>query len=258
MTEAGLAARSGLSWGAIFAGGLVATALTIMLLALGSGLGLSSLSVTGAAANPGVATFTALSAAWLVITQWLSSGLGGYLAGRLRAGSSGVIRDEVFFRDTAQGLVAWSLATVLVVGAALSGVGGLVGHGTAAVASAGGASGPAALALDELFLPEEPGSPEAPADVKATAGRLLASGVGGRMDASTRSYLASVVAFRTGVSADAAATRVDGALASAQSTARATKKAVADFALYTFFSMLVGAFIACVAGAIGGRQRDLV
>ena len=51
--------------------------------ALGSGFGLASVSPwphSGAS----LTTFTAMTAIWLVIVQWISSALGGYLTGRLR------------------------------------------------------------------------------------------------------------------------------------------------------------------------------
>ena len=48
------------------------------------------------------------------MTQWMSSELGGYLAGRLRKKWVGIPADEVFFRDTAHGFLAWALATIIV------------------------------------------------------------------------------------------------------------------------------------------------
>ena len=72
-----------------------------------------------------------------------------------------------------------------------------------------------------------------------------------------------MVAARTGLSADDANKRVSQVIAAekeaiqkAEQVANAARKAAASFAFYTFFSMLVGAFIACVAGTIGGRQRE--
>jgi hypothetical protein len=59
----------------------------------------------------------------LIITQWLSAGLGGYLAGRLREKWVGVRTDEVLFRDTAHGLLAWALATIIVVALLIVGSG---------------------------------------------------------------------------------------------------------------------------------------
>src|ERR1700744_4331291 len=97
---------SGVSWGAILAGGCGAAALSLVLLLLGTGLGLSSVSPW---ANRGVAaaTFGVSAILWLTLTQLVASGMGEYLAGRLRTRWSGVHTDEVYFRDTAHGFLAW-------------------------------------------------------------------------------------------------------------------------------------------------------
>src|SRR5712672_2205710 len=105
---------SAVSWPAIFGGAFVAAAASLVLVALGSGLGLASISPwrdSGASAT-GVAWMTA---AWLIVVQWLSAGLGGYLAGRLRTKWANTHTHEVFFRDTAHGFITWAVATVLVV-----------------------------------------------------------------------------------------------------------------------------------------------
>ena len=97
---------TGVEWAAITAGALAAVGVSVVLFSLGSGLGISG-------ANPwsftpqNVANFTIAAGIWLVVMQWLSSALGGYLAGRLRKKWVGVRTDEVFFRDTAHGLLAW-------------------------------------------------------------------------------------------------------------------------------------------------------
>ena len=77
------AAASAVSWAAVIAGAVAAVAITLLLVALGTGIGLSSVS-PWSSSNPSATTFTLLAAVWLIIVQWLSSGLGGYLAGRLR------------------------------------------------------------------------------------------------------------------------------------------------------------------------------
>ena len=125
------------SWLAVIAGALAAMAVTLVLFSLGSGLGFAAASPwgdTGAtAAKLGVA-----AAIWLVLTQWLASAAGGYLAGRLRTRWHGTHTHEVFFRDTAHGFLAWALATVIVgaVAAAtsLATTGGAVATGAAATA----------------------------------------------------------------------------------------------------------------------------
>jgi hypothetical protein len=102
---------SAVSWAAIIAGAVAATAATVILLVLGAGLGLSIVSPwygTGASA----ATVGVSAVVWLVVVQWISSGLGGFLAGRLRTKWVRVHTHEVFFRDTAHGFLAWSLASL--------------------------------------------------------------------------------------------------------------------------------------------------
>lgn len=264
--------RAGLSWAAVFGGAIVATAITVMLLALGSGLGLAAASPTSGD-NPSATTFTVYAAIWLIVVQWAASGFGGYLAGRLRPGLRGVHTDEVTFRDTASGFVAWAVATVFIVGLVLSGGSSLLGGAGRMVASAAGGasaaassmsgSGGSAYTLDMLFRPAQPSASESNADAKAEAGRILLTGVKGDVSADDKAYLAKLVAARAGISADEANKRVDQAVATEQAAtakalqaANAARKAALSFALYSFFSMLVGAFIACVAGAIGGRQRD--
>ena len=64
-------------------GALAAVAITVLLLALGSGIGLSSVS-PWSALSPSATTFTLLAAVWLIVVQWLLSALGGYISGRLR------------------------------------------------------------------------------------------------------------------------------------------------------------------------------
>jgi len=164
---------SAVSWGAIAAGAAAAASLSLILLILGVGLGLSSVSPW---ARDGVsaATFGVSTIVWLTLTQLLASAMGGYLAGRLRTRWTEVNRDEVYFRDTAHGFLAWaisSLATAAlltsVIGSILSGgvqagtlvVGGAAGTASAAVGSAYGAAGtqqpneggPMGYFVDSLF-----------------------------------------------------------------------------------------------------------
>lgn len=248
--------RSGMSWAAAFAGAAVATAVTVMLLALGTGIGLGSVSPNGA--NPSAATFTALAAVWLIVVQWVSSFFGGYLAGRLRPGWTGLAPEETVFRDTATGFVAWAVATLLVVGVVASGTGGLLGAaGHAAAASRGNGDAPDSYLVDTLFRADSPGATaESGTAARTEAGTILAHAATGPLGQDDRTYLAKLVAARTGLSTEAAGQRVDTVAAEIRQAANATRKAAASFSVYTFFSMLVGAFIACVAGAIGGRQRD--
>src|SRR5579862_7324568 len=105
-------ASSGVSWGAVIGGAFVAAALYLLLLALGAGFGLSVVSPwsnVGLTAN----TAGALAIAWLVIIEIIASAFGGYLTGRLRTKWTLVHTDEVFFRDTTNGFLAWAVALIV-------------------------------------------------------------------------------------------------------------------------------------------------
>ncbi|MGE0212625.1 MAG: hypothetical protein AB7S41_13095, partial [Parvibaculaceae bacterium] len=123
--------RAAVAWGPIIAGALVASTATSILMLLGAGLGLTAVSPwTGSGFS---ATTVAVSAAiWLIIVQWLSSAMGGYLTGRLRTKWVAIHSDEVFFRDTAHGFLAWALATLLVVGVMGSSLSSALGTGVQA------------------------------------------------------------------------------------------------------------------------------
>src|ERR1700693_4345993 len=109
--------NSAVSWSAIAAGAVVATSTSLLLIVLGGGLGLASLSPW---AHEGVPTtkFAVMTAIGLIVVQWVSAGIGGYITGRLRTKWHGVHTHEVFFRDTAHGLITWATATLLVTVAA--------------------------------------------------------------------------------------------------------------------------------------------
>jgi hypothetical protein len=111
-TAADAGGRSAVSWAAIIGGAVASAALTLVLLALGAGIGLTTVSPWS---NSG-ATMTGFgigAAIWFIVVQWLASGVGGYLTGRLRTRWVSVHTDEVFFRDTANGFLSWALATVV-------------------------------------------------------------------------------------------------------------------------------------------------
>jgi hypothetical protein len=266
---------SGVSWGAVLAGAFVAAALALILLLLGSGLGFSAASPW---ANEGASAKTLGVAAivWMVFVHLSSSAIGGYMAGRLRTRWTDVHTNEVFFRDTAHGLTAWAVGIVItaafLTSAATSIVGGAAKTGAAAVAtaSAGLAAGAASKAddsngyfVDSLFRSDRPRQPD-DAAVRQEATRIFASGLGqGELSPNDRSYLAQVVAARTGLSPPDAEKRVSDAVAQAKAAetkareaADAARKAAATLALATFLALLTGAFVASYAATMGGRLRD--
>jgi hypothetical protein len=268
-------AVSAISWPAIFGGGIAAAAASVVLVLLGTGLGLTSISPwPGQSAT--ATTFTIAAGIWLIVVQWLSSGLGGFLTGRLRTKWVRVHTHEVFFRDTAHGLLTWGLATVIGALLALSAVSSATGtatRATAMMASGAGQSGTGptsslaqsqAYEVDSLFRGEKPELAASDPAVRAETTRIfLAGALNGGIPDGDRAYLVDTVAARTGLSPDDARKRVDDAITQekaaelrvreATDTARKSGAAAAIFAA---LSMLIGAFIACAAAAYGGSLRD--
>jgi len=254
------------SWGAIAAGAAAAASLSLILLILGVGLGLSSVSPW---ARDGISagTFGVSTILWLTLTQLLASAMGGYLAGRLRTKWTEVHSDEVYFRDTAHGFLAWAVASLAtaalltsVIGSILSGgaqVGAVAGGAAGSVTSmAGGAaasarmsqgndSGPMAYFVDSLFRRDP-----------AVAGAVTpgAVGVGDSADRSSSRdvaevgrifmnvsraeplppedtrYVGQIVAQRTGLSQQDAEKRVNDVFARAQTKLRDAEVAARDAA----------------------------
>ncbi|MBB3458456.1 hypothetical protein FHT86_006782 [Rhizobium sp. BK313] len=275
-------ANSAISWGPIIGGAVAATGITLILLLLGSGVGLTMVSPWSAqSASAGSIGITA--AIWLVVVQWLSSAFGGYLTGRLRTKWAAVHTDEVFFRDTAHGFMSWALATIFVAGFLASSLTSLAGAGaqavstaatTASVAGTAAAASSGAPAADlstsyftDVLLRPEQNRTRATADENASAAEisriLLNSVAQGEVSDDDKNYLATVVASRTGLSdADAKARvdvvlkRIDDAKAAAQKAADQARKAAVTTTLLGSLSLIIGAFIASAAAALGGRQRD--
>jgi hypothetical protein len=143
VTQVGLAAGrvppSAVSWGAILAGGAAAAAMSLVLMILGTGLGfavISPWSHEGVSATAfGVSTII-----WITFVQLAASAVGGYLAGRLRAKWADTARDEVYFRDTAHGFLAWCIASLGTAALLASVVGAIVSGGVQAGASAIGSA----------------------------------------------------------------------------------------------------------------------
>jgi len=327
------------SWGAIFAGAFSAAALSFVLLAIGAAFGLSvvspwdigrqSFGEAAAAAGIGAAIF-------LIVIHAISSGIGGYLAGRLRTKLVGLRGDETYFRDTAHGLVVWAVSAVatvfllafLAIGVARGGVAlGAAGLNAAGQAAGGAmaAAGPAMMErmrgerdsmgyiIDTLFRPTsaapanggteqggnqpaagQTGSTEsaapqtapsatAPATMPMSApsqagaeqpgqreevGRILRRAMDGDLSAEDKTYVAQLVAQRTGMSQQEAEQRVDQVVGKAKETkaqaeqkakeaADAARKAGMYTALWSAVAMLAGAFCAALAATWGGRARDL-
>lgn len=281
---------SAVSWGAIVAGAAAAAALSLILLILGAGLGLSAIS-PWARSGVSAAVFGVSTIVWVTVTQIMASGMGGYLAGRLRARWLAAQTDEVYFRDTAHGFLAWavaSLATAALLSSAIASIVGggvqagasVVGGAAAAVSAAGSVAamstgpdgGSTAYFVDSLFRKETnaaaAGEPVAAAPTAETTRILINSLRSSALPADDTRYLGQVVAQRTGLPQADAEKRVSEtyarmqaklkeAEAAARDAADKARKATVYATLWLFVSLLAGAFSASLAATWGGRQRDL-
>ena len=241
------AARSAVSWASVFAGAVVAVATTMIFIALGSGLGFAAAS-PWPGAGPTATSFAIGAGVWLIVTQWLSSALAGYITGRLRTRWTGIHTHEVLFRDTAHGLLAWAVATAIVGGVALTATASATGAASSAAATSIG------YATDTMLRTSRPNVDASAAAVRAEISRILSRG--NDLQADDKSYLANQVAAQTGISPRDAQQRVDAAITSIREAADKARKVSSALGFFTALSMLLGAFIASAAAGYGGNLRD--
>lgn len=258
--------QSAVSWPAIIAGGFVAAAFTLLLLALGAGLGFSVVSPWRAAVEPTTTKAATAAGIYMAVTAVMASALGGYIAGRLRIRWIDSPADEVFFRDTAHGLLSWAFATV--VGAAFLASAATALTGAAATGAAQGMaqrSDVAAPVLDRLFRPNYEaltgGARQQTAGVFAAGrdlaadrdavGRLLLTG-----NPADRQYLVQMVAARSGVDAAEAERRVTVAETEARAAADTARRVAAQLSFWFVASLFLGALAASLAAIEGGTLRD--
>ncbi|MDI1287020.1 MAG: hypothetical protein PSV46_21730 [Reyranella sp.] len=276
IVEADTAPVSAVSWPAIIAGGFVAAAMTLLLLALGAGIGFSVVSPWSGLPDITTTKAATVGGIFMAVTAVMSSALGGYITGRLRTRwAASTAADEVYFRDTAHGVLAWAFATVM--GAALlASVATVVSGGAAAGAGSGVVSiardGRTAMLLDpmldRLFRPDyaalTDGTGQRAAGVFAAgrdlavdrdaALRILRSRT--ELAADDRQYLAQMVAARTGLAPADAERRVATVEAEARAALDSARHAAMQLSFWLVASMLLGALAAGLAATEGGAARD--
>jgi hypothetical protein len=252
--------------------------MALILLSLGVGFGLSSVSPwQGAAAAPH--SIGGGSIIWLILTQAIAAGLSGYIAGRLRTRWPGLHGDEVYFRDTAHGFLVWAVAVVATAALLTSAAASLAGAGRSVGDNPLAAGEPAtapervhswsAYYVDRLLrvrnlLPDAaanagPAQPVVVADIALRAQLARALEVAARSNSiasDDRAYLDQLVAARTGLGQSEAEARVDGVIGEMRVAADEARMAGAKLSLWIFVSLLIGAFCGSVAALFGGRGRD--
>ncbi len=261
VTPAGLGAD--IHWGAVIAGAIAAAALSLVLLAFGSGIGLATSSVSPTWRDMSFVLWF-LSGLYLVFVALLSFGLGGYVAGRMRGRLTTVAAaDEAEFRDGMHGLLAWALAIVLW---AVLAVG--VAHAVApAAVPGGGSTGPStsvagentiAYELDQLFRSERPLPTDYSDPARAEAARiLLTSSSHSGVSQEDRDYLVTLVSTRARVSPQEADTRVSKIIPRAHDALRRARQAGVLIAFLSAVALILGAAVSWYTACEGGREREI-
>ena len=252
---------SGVSWAAVLAGAVASCALTLVLLSLGTGLGLSAVSPWG---NAGVSatTFKIGTGLYFIVMAMISSAIGGYIAGRLRTKWTGVHSDEVYFRDTAHGFLAWAFASVLgavlLASPASSLVGGAASGATQAAAGSVQSSGPMDGYVDTLLRSDAAQPSANPQDSRGELVRLFTTSFhnGNDLNPADRAYVAKVVSARSGLNQADAEKRVNDVVNQVKADLDAARKAAMKTAIWVTLSLFIGAFSASLAATEGGGLRD--
>jgi hypothetical protein len=275
--------RTRISWGAVFAGAVVAVATTFLLSLLGAAIGAGSIHPLDTSSSD-VARYGAGAAIWQIINLAISMAFGGYVAARL-SGTHSHLDGEL------HGVTMWGVAVLLgsvLLAHALSGLVGTVAQGAGSVASRlVGDAGSGAGAVSGL-LPQET-SPQAVIDRlrlslgssgdpttmsheqigAEIAGLVRSSLVNGSVSEADRTRLVALVAAQSGVTREEAAHRVtrmedDIKARAAQVEQRARVAAdeiahnAATAARALFTALVVGLLAALVGAWIGTRHKRVL
>lgn len=246
-------------WSAIFAGAVVAMAVSFVLLAFGSAVGLSAVS-------PWTSTRTSVTAVslgagfWMILVAVWSFALGGYLAGRMRHRHSGASASEVNFRDGTHGAVVWAVSvTIGAIIAALSAA-SIVGSGIEAGANAarGAGADPVSAATDSLLRVNTANPNARTEDVRPEIARLLARAAASPADmsAADRTYLNGLVAARAGIAPADAERRVNEAVTTMRQAVERARKVAVVVGFISAATLLLGAAAAWWGATMGGQHRD--
>lgn len=237
-------------WPCIIAGAMAALAVSFVLLTFGSAIGLASVS-PWTSTSGSVTAVTIGAGFWLLLVHVWAFALGGYISARMRHRRAGASENEVAFRDGAHGLLVWSTAVVL---------GAIVAVSAAASAGRGVASAASSLTsvATDALLRSGKGAPDGRSDeVRAELGRLLATMSGrGNVVATDRTYLAEVVAARTGLPQAEAEKRVETVITQLKDGANKARKAAVVVGFLAAATLLLAGAAAWWGATVGGRHRD--
>lgn len=248
-------------WRAIIAGAVLASGVSFTLLAFGSAIGLSVVS-TAPTWRDSSPWLWLLSGLFLLFTALCAFGIGGYVAGRMRAHVAVAESVESRFRDGMHGLFTWGLAILLTAVLALASAATL----SRAVAPSEGASGPyasvageslVASELDVLFRSDRKLVDSDIEYRRAEAARiLLKSASHNGVPGEDRAYLAILAGRHAGISAEEAQVRADRAVTASRDELRRARQAAVLQAFVIAAALLVGAAVAWYSAHEGGLDRQ--
>ena len=268
------APSSAVSWSAILAGAAVSAGLSLILLAVGSGIGFSVVNPWSSSAAATTTKTATVAGIYITVTAVMASAIGGYLTGRLRHLWLGTHPHEAFFRDTAHGLVSWAVATVggaILLGTVTTSLTGAAVQGASAGAGMmASQDGTTAGPTDRLFAYDYVAVSKAEANHpnggvardysgdRAVATRLLSRlrVPGSDLTTDERQNLAVIVAARTGLPLPDAEKRVAAVEADAHAAAEQARRVGMMLSFWLAASLLAGALAASLAAWEGGAIRD--
>jgi hypothetical protein len=264
--------RSYVDWGAILGGAFVAAALSTIMTSFGAAIGLS---LTSPLPGKGVsmtvmAVTTGLWVLWVGVSSFAA---GGYLAGRLRRRAHDASEHESNVRDGAHGAIVWALGTVLLALMLASTAAGVTKTAVEAASNTAGgalatladkAADPLTMATDRLLRGTTAANPAQAEDPRAELGRILArSAASGTIAPEDKSYVASIIASRTGISQADAEKRIDDTVTQVKAAADEARMAAEKarkygilIAFLTAAGLLVSGAAAWGAATVGGNHRD--
>jgi hypothetical protein len=260
------------SWGAIFAGVVLALVVQLLLNLLGAGIGAAVIDpATGD--NPTATAFSLSTAGWFIASGVIAAFLGAFVASRLSykpTRSTGALH----------GLTTWAVTTLLIVyllttsigalvGGAFSGIGGILSGAGSTVATAATTAAPSlSTATDPIGTIEQNirqasggNDPAALRDTAIAAVRAALTGDQAKAD-EARTRATDALARAQNISVDQARQQVaqyeeQYKLAAAEAKRQATEaaqtaaKAISVSAITATLALVVGAIAAWVGGAAG-------
>ena len=154
--------------------------------------------------------------------------------------------DEVYFRDTAHGLLVWAVGIVITAGFLASAATSFAGAERSANqlnSSQDSSLNPNAYFVDTLLRGSGTTPEKTDANERAEISRTITHDLQeGSMSDGDRAYLAQFVSTRTGLNPSDSDKRVTAVFSEIQESAEHARKALAHLSLWLFVALLSGAF----------------